>query len=73
MQYQRVHPPFCWGGEGHWISYQIFKSVCVCGKGGGFTGLQDLTFERGVAGKEGVTFFSGGLQFLQKNTKIWNI
>ena len=41
--------------------------VCVCvGRGGGFTGLQDLTFERGVAGKEGVTFFSGGLQFLQK-------
>ena len=34
---------------------------------------QSLSFERGVAGKKGGNFFQGGLQFLQKETKIWNI
>ena len=30
---------------------------------------QDLNFERGVTGKEGVTFFRGRVQFLQKKLK----
>ena len=55
--YHSVHPsPFCWG---RWTSYEIFKK---CG-GWGLTGSQFLVE---VAGKEGVTFFRGGLQFFDK-------
>ena len=55
-----VCTPFLLGG---WTSYQIFKK-------GGLKGSQ---FLKGVAGKEGVTFFRG-LQFLcKKYSKIWNI
>ena len=53
-----------------WVSYQMFKKK---GGGGWLTGSQ---FLKGVTGKEGkgVTFFSGGLQFLHKKwTKIWDI
>ena len=44
-------------------------------KKGGGGAWQDLNFQKGVAGKEGVIFLGGGgLQLLQKKkTKIWNI
>ena len=48
-----------------WIKLYLPK------KGGAW---QDLTFQRGIAGIEGATFFQGELEFLHKKwTKIWNI
>ena len=58
-----MHPPLLSaGGEGVEYPSKFFKK----GEGLG----QDLNFERGVAGKEVVTF-SGEVQFLQK--KILNL
>ena len=37
------------------------------GGGGGGGGFRGLKFERGVAGKEWVTFFKGGCSFFTKN------
>ena len=53
-----VHPAPSILLEG-WTSCKIFKN-----RGEAW---QDLRFSRGVAGKEGVTFFMGGVQCLDKN------
>ena len=59
MVYYSVHPLLsAVGGEGGAWQDQMFK------KGGPWP---DLRFWRGVAGKEGVTFFRGGCNFLTKN------
>ena len=51
-------PPFLQGGLSLQLNFQ---------KGG--RALQDLNFQRGVVGKEGVTFFRGGCNFHKNKLK----
>ena len=53
-----THTPFCWG----------VKPSTKCSKRRGLTGSQILGEGR-VAGKEGVTFFSGSRSFYKELTK----
>ena len=59
-----MHPPSlsAWGGGGGWTFNQIFKRG-----GGDLVGPQLL--ERG-AGKEGMTFFMGAMQFSHIKIKM---
>ena len=58
-----VHPsPFCWVGGGGVEPLTKFSKT-----GAGLAGSQ---FLEGVAGKEGVTFLRGGVQFLHKKNKL---
>ena len=65
MQCHSVHPPPLSGegGDGGWGGVEPLTKFSKKGWGG-LTGSQ---FLEGVAEKEGVTFFPGGLQFLPKN------
>ena len=58
-----VHPHLSAGGRGKWLNHlPNFQ------KG---RALQDLSFEKGIAGKERLTFFTGGCNFTKKIN--WNL